>query len=236
MASVSNPCSEKAGAWASVGCAPGPSDAVGRGALARARPGVRTMQHLEARCHQSRLLLGATCAARTSCLSRTVQSTATCTFAVRCSSVQALRQAATKVWATKVGDQDRTARNWKYALIRCLRSVWMGSSPSRKLKNAIGKCFWKPRRIALSDQTGSNQDHKSQVLELVAGCCAGSLSRALLITHRSSQSARSSWWCCGLRHCDDRCGAAASLQVRRCLGRAIGEGTRCGVQRKLYNN
>ena len=43
-------------------------------------------------------------------------------------------------WATKVGDQDRTARNWKYALIRCLRSVWMGSSPSRKLKNAIGKC------------------------------------------------------------------------------------------------
>ena len=140
MASVSNPCSEKAGAWASVGCAPGPSDAVGRGALARARPGVRTMQHLEARCHQSRLLLGATCAARTSCLSRTVQSTATCTFAVRCSSVQALRQAATKVWVTKVGDQDRTARNWKYALIRCLRSVWMGSSPSRKLKNTIGKC------------------------------------------------------------------------------------------------
>ena len=103
-------------------------------------PGVRTMQHLEARCHQSRLLLGATCAACTSCLSRTVQSTATCTFVVRCSSVQALRQAATKVWATKVGDQDRTARNWKYALIRCLRSVWMGSSPSRKLKNAIGKC------------------------------------------------------------------------------------------------
>ena len=140
MASVSNPCSEKAGAWASVGCAPGPSDAVGTGALARARPGVRTMQHLEARCHQSRLLLGATCAARTSCLSRTVQSTATCTFAVRCSSVQALRQAATKVWVTKVGDQDRTARNLKYALIRCLRSVWMGSSPSRKLKNAIGKC------------------------------------------------------------------------------------------------
>ena len=48
----------------------------------------------------------------------------------------------------------------------------MGWSPSRKLMNAIGKSFWKPRHIALSDQTGSNQDHKSQVLELAAGCCA----------------------------------------------------------------
>ena len=51
--------------------------------------------------------------------------------------------------------------NWKYALqfeIQCLQRVWMGWSPSRKLMNAIGKRFWKPRHIALSDQTGSNQD------------------------------------------------------------------------------
>ena len=89
------------------------------------------------------------------------------------------------------------------------------------LRTRLASVLLEARRIALSDQTGSNQDHKSQVLELAVGCCAGSLSRALLITHRSSQSARSSWWCCGLRHCDDRCGAAASLQVRRCLGRAI---------------
>jgi hypothetical protein len=33
----------------------------------------------------------------------------------------------------------------------------MGWSPSRKLINAIGKSFQKPRHIALSDQTGSNQ-------------------------------------------------------------------------------
>ena len=47
--------------------------------------------------------------------------------------------------------------NWKCALqfeIRCLQCVWMGWSPSRKLMNAIGKSFWKPRHIALSDQTG----------------------------------------------------------------------------------
>ena len=43
------------------------------------------------------------------CLCRTVQSTGTCTVLVRCSSVQAPRQAATNTKvATKVGDQDRT--------------------------------------------------------------------------------------------------------------------------------
>ena len=35
-----------------------------------------------------------------------------------------------------------------------------------------------------SDQTGSEtKNHTSQALELAAGSCAGSLSRALLITH-----------------------------------------------------
>ena len=34
----------------------------------------------------------------------------------------------------------------------CLQCVWMGWSPSRKLMNAIGKSFWKPRHIAPSDQ------------------------------------------------------------------------------------
>ena len=49
---------------------------------------------------------------------------------------------------------------------------------------AVGKSFLKPRHIAPSDQTGSEtKNHTSQALKLAAGSCAGSLSRALLITH-----------------------------------------------------
>ena len=56
----------------------------------------------------------------------------------------------------------------------------MGWSPSRKLMYAIGKSFWKPRHIALSDQTGS----ETKIQEPhIAGTRARGLSRALLITH-----------------------------------------------------
>ena len=73
--------------------------------------------------------------------------------------------------------------NWKCALQferRCSQCVWMGWSPSRKLMHAIGKSFWKPRHIALSDQTGS----ETKIQEPhITGTRARGLSRALLITH-----------------------------------------------------
>ena len=72
----------------------------------------------------------------------------------------------------------RSTGNWKCALqfvIRCLQCVWMGWSPSRKLMHAIGKSFWKPRHIALSDQTGS----ETKIQEPhITGTRARSLSRA----------------------------------------------------------
>ena len=113
-------------------------------------------------------------------------------------------------------NSDLAAHRTPLVLLWCLQRDWMSSSPSRKLKNAIGKSFWKPRRILLlrsATRTDSDQNHTSQALELAAGGCGNSIKRASdSRTEAPSQPARSSWRRAGLSH--SGAVAAASLQRR----------------------
>ena len=214
MASVSYPCHRKSGCLGQCGLRPRPFGCCGNERL-RGRLGAkgcipgRTMQHLEPRCHRTRLLLrvGAACATHTSV---PVQDSAEHRdlHLLRCK---------VQLGASAQGGRPRPPRNLKYALIQRLRSVWMGSEPIQtslrtRLASASGSTPYCAQRPNREQPQVAGARTRGRLL------CSEPITRTSDHAQKLAVRPQLQAALCGLPHCDDRC---VAWRQRLCRLRAV---------------